>query len=97
MIWSGFIVPWSVSRRRIVMSVIEPEPWWPTIGMPLTAAMSTALPDECWDTLPDLVRKEWPQCRLVIVGFRPLAARNSIVARTRRSTPPDLMSRRPHS
>ena len=53
MIWSGFIVPWSVSRRWIVRSVIEPLPWWPMIGMPLTIAMSTALPDECWETLPE--------------------------------------------
>ena len=26
------------------MSVIEPSPWWPRIGIPLIAAMSTALP-----------------------------------------------------
>ena len=37
------------------MSVIEPEPWWPAIGMPFTAAMSTALPLECSETLPDAV------------------------------------------
>ena len=42
MIWCGFIVPCSVSSRWIVSSVIEPGPWWPRIGMPLTAAMSTA-------------------------------------------------------
>ena len=53
MIWCGFIVPWSVSSRRIVMSVIEPGPWWPRIGMPLIAAMSTALPEECSETLPE--------------------------------------------
>ena len=56
MIWCGFIVPWRVSRRWIVRSVIEPLPWWPTIGMPLIAAMSTALPVECSETLPDAVR-----------------------------------------
>jgi hypothetical protein len=56
MIWWGFIVPCSVSSRRIVMSVIEPAPWWPRIGMPLTFAMSTALPDECSETLPEAVR-----------------------------------------
>ena len=56
MIWCGFIVPCSVSRRRIVMSVIEPGPWWPRIGMPLIVAMSTALPDECSETLPEAVR-----------------------------------------
>ena len=55
MIWWGFIVPWSVSRLRIVMSVIEPSPWWPTIGVPLMAAMSTALPEECSETLPEAV------------------------------------------
>ena len=27
------------------MSVIEPAPWWPMIGMPLISAMSTALPE----------------------------------------------------
>jgi hypothetical protein len=30
--------------------------WWPMIGMPLIAAMSTALPEEWWETLPELVR-----------------------------------------
>ena len=34
------------------MSVIEPSPWWPRIGMPLTFAMSTASPVECSETLP---------------------------------------------
>jgi hypothetical protein len=52
MIWSGFTVPCNVSRRRIVMSAIEPSPWWPMIGMPLIFAMSTAPPAECADTLP---------------------------------------------
>ena len=56
MIWWGFIVPCSVSSRRMVMSVIEPGPWWPRIGIPLIAAMSTALPDECSETLPEVVR-----------------------------------------
>ena len=60
MIWCGFIVPCSVSSRRIVMSVIEPGPWWPTIGMPLIAAMSTALPVECSETLPEVVQELWP-------------------------------------
>ena len=54
MIWCGFIVPWRVSRRWIVRSVIEPGPWWPRIGMPLIAAMSTAVPVECSETLPDV-------------------------------------------
>ena len=56
MICAGFIVPWSVSSRRFVMSVIEPSPWWPRIGMPLIRAMSTALPVEWCETLPDEVR-----------------------------------------
>ena len=56
MIWWGFMVPCSVSSRRMVMSVIEPGPWWPRIGIPLIAAMSTALPEECSDTLPEVVR-----------------------------------------
>ena len=38
------------------MSVIDPGPWWPRIGMPLIAAMSTASPMLCSDTLPDVVR-----------------------------------------
>ena len=33
MIWAGFIVPCSVSSRRTAMSVIEPLPWWPRIGI----------------------------------------------------------------
>ena len=37
------------------MSVIEPAPWLPRIGMPLIFAMSIALPDECADTLPAVV------------------------------------------
>ena len=52
MIWAGLIVPCSVSRRRTAMSVIEPLPWLPRIGMPLIFAMSTALPDEWCETLP---------------------------------------------
>ena len=44
-----------MSRRWIVASVIEPGPWWPAIGMPLMAAMSTALPEEWWETLPEAV------------------------------------------
>jgi hypothetical protein len=55
MICAGSIVPWRVSRRWIAISVIEPLPWWPMIGMPLIAAMSTALPLEWCDTLPDAV------------------------------------------
>ena len=54
MIWLGFIVPWSFSRRWIVMSVIEPGPWVAgVITIPLMAAMSTAVPVEWWETLPD--------------------------------------------
>ena len=56
MIWCGFIVPCRVSSRWIVSSVIEPGPWWPRIGTPLIAAMSTAVPVECSDTLPEAVR-----------------------------------------
>jgi hypothetical protein len=96
MIWWGFIVPWSVSRRRIVMSVMEPAPWWPMIGIPLIAAMSTALPEECSEMLPEAVRKPWPHFSDETVGLRPEAVRNSSVARTRRSTVPDARSRRPH-
>ena len=56
MIWCGFIVPWSVSRRWIVRSVIEPLPWVAGVmTMPLIAAMSTAVPVECSETLPPAV------------------------------------------
>ena len=63
--------------------------------MPLIFAMSTALPDECWETLPDEVRSPWPQRSDVTVGRMPEAARNSSVASTRRSTWPVRMSSRP--
>ena len=65
--------------------------------MPLIAAMSTALPVECSETLPEAVMRPWPHSRVVTVGFRPLAVRNSSVASTRRSTTPARMSRRPQS
>jgi hypothetical protein len=55
MICAGFIVPCRVSRRRTARSVIEPLPWWPRIGVPLILAMSTALPLEWCETLPDAV------------------------------------------
>ena len=44
MIWWGTNSPCSVSSARIVRSVIVPAPWWPAIGMPLIAEMSTASP-----------------------------------------------------
>src|ERR671910_248251 len=50
MIWPGRIVPWRARSRRIVTSVIEPLPWWPRIGLPFTAAVSTGLPPLCPDT-----------------------------------------------
>ena len=57
MIWCGFIVPWSVSRRWIVTSVIEPGPCvCGVIVTPLIAAMSTAVPVECSETFPEAVR-----------------------------------------
>ena len=55
MIWCGCIVPWSSIRRRTVISVMPPGSWWPRIGMPLIAAMSTALPEVCSETLPEVV------------------------------------------
>ena len=55
MICAGFIVPCRVSSLRTVMSVIEPAPWLPRIGMPLILAMSIALPEECAETLPPVV------------------------------------------
>ena len=95
MIWCGCIEPWSVSSRRIVMSVIEPGPWWPAIGMPLMAAMSTALPLECSEMLPEVVIRLWPHSSALTVGLSPEAARNSSVASTRRSIAPARMSRWP--
>src|SRR5947199_129444 len=74
MIWCGFITPCSVSSRRTAMSVIDPGPWWPRIGMPSILAMSTASPVECSETLPADVSSECPQLRLVTVGLRPDAA-----------------------
>ena len=41
--------------RRTDCSVIPPGSWWPRIGTPLILAMSTALPEEWWETLPELV------------------------------------------
>ena len=55
MICAGAIVPWSSISRRTVCSVIPPGSWWPSIGMPLTLAMSAALPEEWWETLPEVV------------------------------------------
>ena len=57
MIWCGFIVPWSLSSAWIVTSVIEPGPWVEgRMMMPLIAPMSIAVPVECSETLPELVR-----------------------------------------
>ena len=65
--------------------------------MPLIAAMSTALPDECSETLPESVRYEWPHSSALTVGLKPEATRNSSVASTRRSIAPAWMSWRPQS
>ena len=62
MIWWGFIVPCSVSRRWMTRSVIEPLPWLPRIGMPLIAAMSTAVPVVCSETLPDVAPPAVARC-----------------------------------
>ena len=96
-IWYGANEPRSVKSALMVRSVIVPAPWWPTIAVPLIAEMSTALPDECSETLPDVVRKLWPDLRQLIVGWRPESARNSSVASTRRSIWPVAMSLRPAS
>ena len=56
MICAGCIAPWSVRSFRTVISVISPLPWWPRIGVPLIAEMSTALPELWCETLPLLVR-----------------------------------------
>ena len=80
------------------MSVIEPLPWVAeVIGMPLIAAMSTALPVECCGDVADGRVVAVAALSEVTVGFRPEAARNSSVASTRRSIWPVRMSWRPHS
>ena len=56
MIWSGRIVPWRRISLRTVCSVIPPVSWWPKIGTSLIAAMSTALPEEWCETLPEAVK-----------------------------------------
>ncbi len=43
-IWLGTYSPCRVSSVRIVLSVIDPEPSCPAIGMPLTSEISTAPP-----------------------------------------------------
>ena len=58
MIWCCVIEAGSVSSLRIVVSVIEPGPWCPVIGVPLISEMSTASPVECSDTLPSVVKSE---------------------------------------
>jgi hypothetical protein len=63
--------------------------------MPLSLAMSTALPEECWEMLPEAVMRPWPHFSDVTVGRKPEAARNSSVASTRRSTCAVRMSSRP--
>ncbi len=49
-------------------SVIEPRPWLPRIGIPLTWAMSTASPVEWAETLPEVVMMLWPHLSEVIVS-----------------------------
>ena len=94
MISSGLKVPWRVSRRRIVTSVIEPLPWWPLIATPLIFERSTEEPLEpAESTSLELVFA--PQASPETVGFSPEAARNSTTASTRRSISPASMSRRP--
>jgi hypothetical protein len=94
MIWFGCIAPWSVSSRRIVTSVIEPAPWWPRIGIPLIFEMSTLSP-----VLPAASVPFWPAPHTSpeTEGSSPEPDRNSSAARTRRSTSPAWMSRRPQA
>ena len=92
MIWCGRSVPWRRIRRRTAWSVTPPGSWWPTIGTPLILEMSTALPEECSETLPEVVRRPWLPFSDEIDGLRPDSARYSSVASTRRSIWPDLMS-----
>src|ERR1700756_1500551 len=44
MIWLGAVLAWRVRRRRMVMSVMLPLPWWPWIGMLLMRVMSIVEP-----------------------------------------------------
>ena len=68
MICAGSIEPCSFSRSLITASVIEPWPWLPRIGIPLTIAMSTASPVEWALTLPDVVMMLWPHLSDVSVS-----------------------------
>ena len=52
---AGTIAPCSVRIARTAWSVTPPGSWWPRIGTPLMAAMSTALPIEWYETLPEVV------------------------------------------
>ena len=69
--------PGAASTSRTSASVSEPGPWLPRIGWPLISAMSTAPPVECWLTLPEVVRTEWPHLSEVIV--RPEAALGQVL------------------
>ena len=52
---AGCIVPWSRRSRSTAWSVIPPRSWWPRTGIPLSCAMSAALPEQWFETLPDEV------------------------------------------
>ena len=80
------------------MSVIEPAPWWPWIGMLLIFEMSTLDAGRAGGVdAGRAVCRLWPHSRPVTVGSRPEADRNSIVAEDRRSIRPAWMSRRPQA
>ena len=91
-IWLGTNSPWRVSSVRIVLSVIEPAPSCPAIGMPLTAEMSTAPPVSAPATRPAAVDSLGPRCSACTVGFRPLRERKASTASTRLSIAPEEIS-----
>ena len=42
-------------KRDLTALMTNSQPWWPRNGLPLIAAMSTAFPEECSETLPVVV------------------------------------------
>ena len=85
MIWSGFIVPCSVSSRWIVSSVIEPAPWLPTDRDAVDRGDVDRVAGRVLGHVARGRQEPWPHLSEVTVGRRPEAARNSSVASTRRS------------
>src|SRR5947209_1147519 len=91
----GLYTPWRVSSLRIVMSVIDPGPWWPLTEMLLIFEMSMLEPVLPAGSIPFEPFALAPHLSPDTYGFSPEAERNSMSPRTRRSIAPVAMSRRP--